>query len=102
MSRVRAPLVIPLLLLALLVPARAADDKPTPLFNGTDLTGWSVTDKDRANLWSVAQSVQLDSKNPKILISSGQPQNADGLLVARLKDFQGTNLVSAQKFGDCT
>ena len=92
-----------LTILALLVPARAADDgKPTPLFNGTDLTGWSVTDKDRAALWSVAQSVQLDPKNSKALISSGQPQNADGLLLAKLKDFQGTNLVSTQKFGDCT
>jgi hypothetical protein len=99
---VRAHLVIPILL-ALLVPARAADDgKPTPLFNGTDLTGWSVTDKDRAALWSVAQSVHLDPKNPKALVSSGQPKDADGLLVAKLKDFQGTNLVSAQKFGDCT
>src|SRR6478672_6640942 len=94
--------VLVLTILALLVPAHAADDKPTLLFNGTDLTGWSVTDKDRAALWSLAQSVQLDPKNPKALVSTGKPQGADGLLVAKLKDFQGTNLVSAQKFGDCT
>jgi hypothetical protein len=82
--------------------ARAADDKPTPLINGKDLTGWSVTDKDRAPLWSVAASVALDPKNPKALTASGQPQDDKGLLVAQLKDFQGTNLVSTQKFGDCT
>ena len=91
-----------LTVLALLIPARAADDKSIPLCNGKDLAGWSVTDKDRAALWSVAKSVQLDPKKPKALISSGQPNDADGLLIARLKDFQGTNLVTAQKFGDCT
>jgi len=94
--------VLLLTTLALLVPARGADDKSIPLFNGKDLTGWSVTDKDRAALWSVAQSVRLDPKNPKALVASGQPTAADGLLVAQLKDFQGTNLVSAQKFADCT
>jgi hypothetical protein len=91
-----------LTVLALLVPARAADDKVIPLFNGKDLTGWSVTDKDRAALWSVAQSVQLDPKSPKALVASGRPTDGNGLLVAQLKDFQGTNLVSARKFGDCT
>ena len=84
--------------------AVAADRKPdaTPVFNGEDLSGWTVTDKDRAALWSVAQTVQLDPKNPKALAPSGQPQDGKGVLVAQLKDFQGTNLVSDRKFGDCT
>jgi hypothetical protein len=94
--------ILLLTILALLVPARAVDEKSIPLFNGKDLTGWSVTDQARAALWSVTQSVHLDPKNPKALVSTGQPEDADGLLVAQLKDFQGTNLVSSQKFGDCT
>jgi hypothetical protein len=99
---VRRPLLL-LTILALLAPAHAADDeKRTPLFNGTDLTGWSVTERDRAALWSVAASVQLDPKNPKSLVASGKPADNAGLLVASLKDFQGTNLVTTQKFGDCT
>jgi len=82
--------------------APAADPKPTVLFNGKDLSNWSVTDKGRANLWSVAATVTLDPKNLKLLTPAGQPTKNDGLLIAQLKDFQGTNLVSAQSFGDCT
>jgi hypothetical protein len=91
-----------LALLPLLLAAEAPAPKPTPLFTGKDLTGWSVTDKDRAPLWSVAAAVSLDPKNPKALVAAGQPADATGLLVAQLKNFQGTNLVTAQKFGDCT
>jgi hypothetical protein len=84
--------------------ALAADktDTPIPLFSGKDLTGWSVTDKDRAALWSVAGTVELDPKHPKQLIATGQPGDGKGLLVAQLKDFQGTNLVTAAKFKDFT
>jgi hypothetical protein len=96
------PRIFLLTILAMLAAARADDDKPTPLFNGNDLSGWSVTDRDRAALWSVAQSVSLDPKNPKSLVATGQPKDGNGVLVAQLKDFQGTNLVSTQKFGDCT
>lgn len=97
------PRAIPPLILLTLLAADipATDTKPLPLFTGKDLTGWTVTDTSRADLWSVAQTVTLDPKNPKQLIPTGQPNNDKGLLVARLKDFQGTNLVSTQKFGDC-
>src|SRR3954466_13415990 len=90
--------------LALLTLAHAttADPKPTPLFNNKDLTHWTVTDKDRAPLWSVAGSAALDPKNPKSLIATGEPTKDTAVLIAQLKDFQGTNLVSAQSFGDCT
>src|SRR4051794_38296278 len=40
--------------------ARAADAppaKPTPLFNGKDLTGWIARDKTKAELWTVATEV---------------------------------------------
>jgi hypothetical protein len=99
---VRHPSLLLSLVLLVAASGRAADDKPTPLFNGKDLAGWAVIDKDRASLWSVAQAVQLDPRNPKALTASGTPKDAGGVLVAQLKDFQGTNLVSAQKFGDCT
>lgn len=92
-----------LLVVAILVSsACAADDSSAPLFTGKDLTGWSVTDKDRAPLWSLAKSVQLDPKNPKALLATGQPTDASGLLITQLKDFQGTNLVTVKRFGDCT
>src|SRR3954452_24840435 len=93
------------LLLFLLAPiALAADAPPKPihLFTGKDLTGWSVLDKSRAALWSVAEKVELDPKNPKLLLATRQPQDDRGLLVAQLKDFQGTNLVTAEKFIDFT
>jgi hypothetical protein len=93
------------LLLILLVPIAlvAADaPKPIPLFTGKDLTGWSVLDKSRAALWSVSDKVELDPKNPKLLLATGQPKDDKGLLVAQLKDFQGTNLVTAEKFKDFT
>jgi hypothetical protein len=91
-------------LLVLLLPLTAAadDPKPKPLFTGKDLTGWSVVDKSRAPLWSVAEKVELDPKNPKLLLPTGQPRDDKGLLVAQLKDFQGTNLVTAEKFKDFT
>jgi len=90
-----------LALLAILAVGPGAIQSPVALFNGKDLAGWSAVDKSRAALWSVAQDVKLDSKNPKLLATSGTPTEK-GLLVARLKDFQGTNLVSDQTFGDCT
>jgi hypothetical protein len=92
------------LLLFLIAPITLAADapKPIPLFTGKDLTGWSVLDKSRASLWSVAEKVELDPKNPKLLVATGQPKDDHGLLVAQLKDFQGTNLVTAEKFKDFT
>src|SRR5204863_1664144 len=38
----------------------------------------------------------------KALLTSGKPQDGKGLLVAQLKDFQGTNLVTTEKFKDFT
>ena len=89
---------------ALCVLACAAADAPKPLnlFIGKDLAGWSVVDKTRAALWSVAASVQLDPKNPKALIAGGAPKDEKGVLVAQLKDFQGTNLITDKKFRDFT
>ena len=101
MSRICSALALVVSLLTVAVGAADKADAPQTLFNGKDLTGWSAVDKSRAALWSVAQDVKLDSKNPKLLATSGTPTEK-GLLVARLKDFQGTNLVSDQTFGDCT
>ena len=75
--------------------------KPPPCSTGTDLAGCFRTDKDRAAL-VVRQAVQLDPKNPRVPRLLRPTENPDGLLVASLKDFQGTNLVTSQKFGDCT
>src|SRR5438105_4034967 len=72
------------------------------LFNGKDLSGWTVIDKTKSALWTVAAEVRLDPKNPRNLIASGQPKEDKGVLVGQLKDFQGTNLVTAEKFKDFT
>jgi hypothetical protein len=89
-------------LLASLALAAEKKDAATPLFNGKDLSGWSVVDKSRAALWSVAERVELNPKNPKMLVATGQPKDDKGVLVAQLKDFQGTNLVTAERFKDFT
>ena len=93
-----------ILLIFLVAPIALAADAPKsiPLFSGKDLAGWSVVDKSRAALWWVAENVELDPKNPKVLLATGQPKDDHGLLVAQLKDFQGTNLVTAEKFKDFT
>jgi hypothetical protein len=87
---------------AILIAAIAArgDDKPRPLFNGKDLTNWTARDKSKADLWSVVAKAELDPKDPKKLVTSGQPADGKGLLAARLKDFQGTDLLTTEKFGD--
>src|SRR5205085_2824597 len=87
-------------------PALAVDPppvkKPTPLFNGKDLTGWTARDPKKAELWTVATDVALDPKNPKHLRFRGQPKYDKGLLVAQIKDFQGTDLITVEKFRDFT
>jgi hypothetical protein len=93
------------ILLLTLVLARftfADESQSKPLFNGKDLTEWAVVDKSKSMLWTVAGDVRLDPKNPKNLIASGQPRDDKGVLVAQLKDFQGTNLVTTEKFKDFT
>lgn len=78
----------------------AAGDQATKLFNGKDLSNWTILDKGREALWSVAAKVELDAKDPKKLVFSGQPEGDNGILAASLKDFQGTNLISKETFGD--
>ena len=104
---VLTPCPVPLigaLLIALLAPAHSsfADDQPRRLFDGKDLTGLAAIDKSKSALWTVAGEVRLDPKNPKNLIASGEPKDDKGVLVAQLKDFQGTNLVTTEKFKDFT
>jgi hypothetical protein len=93
------------LLLILLTNFSFAAEKspaPTPLFNGKDLTGWHVLDQSKSALWSVVEKAELDPKHPKDLLATGKPKDASGTLIAKLKDFQGTNLVTDQKFKDFT
>src|SRR6266576_684550 len=91
-----------ILVLVFAQPALAAGDQPKRLFNGKDITGWTVVDTSKSALWTVAGEVRLDPKNPKNLVASGQPKDDKGVLVAQLKDFQGTNLVTAERFKDFT
>lgn len=78
----------------------AAGDETTRLFNGKDTSNWTVLDKGREALWSVAGKVELDPKDPKKLVASGQAEGDNGVLFASIKDFQGTNLISKEQFGD--
>lgn len=96
---VKMRFLLPILLAALFL---SAEKSPTPLFNGKDLTNWHVLDQSKSALWSIVEKVELDPKNPKNLLATGQPKDANGILLARLKDFQGTNLVTDQKFKDFT
>lgn len=93
--------LLPLLILASVTHAADKSDAPTPLFNGKDLTGWAILDQSKSTLWSIAEKVEIDPKHPKDLLATGQPKDA-GVLVAKLKDFQGTNLVTNEKFKDFT
>jgi Domain of Unknown Function (DUF1080) len=89
-----------ILALAFAQSALAAGDQAKRLFTGKDLVGWTVVDKSKSALWTVAGDVRLDPKNPKNLIASGEARDDKGVLVAQLKDFQGTNLVTTEKFKD--
>jgi len=93
---------IALILLLTAVALAAEKPAPTPLFNGKDLTGWSVLDKSKSALWSITEKVELDPKHPKDILATGQPKDGNGILIAKLKDFQGTNLVTSEKFKDFT
>ncbi len=94
-------LLLSLLVLASVTLAADKIDAPASLFNGKDFTGWIVVDKSKSALWSIADKVEIDPKHPKALLATGQP-NEGGVIVAKLKDFQGTNLVTVEKFKDFT
>jgi hypothetical protein len=95
-------ILLSLLLVGVPSLADAPPAKPTPLFTGKDLTGWTARDPKKAELWTVATEVELDPMNPKHLRFRGQPKDDKGLLVAQIKEFQGTDLITGEKFKDFT
>jgi hypothetical protein len=84
-------------------------DKPAPiaLFNGKDLSGWKLRgDPDKAkekSKWVVGRCT-VDEKNPSKLVVTPIPPEADGGPAPRLliNAASSVDLISEQKFGDCT
>jgi hypothetical protein len=87
-----------------LVHADSAGDKVAPivLFNGKDMSGWKLRgDPDKAKLkskWLIGLC-KLDDKNPSKFVVTPEVANTPGYLV---NTAGGVDLVSEQKFGDCT
>jgi hypothetical protein len=93
-----------LLLSALLLPLLlAANDQPTPLFNGKDLSGWKPRDPKAPTTWKVTSEVHLDPKDPKKLLGTGEGGAADSVLLRMDlgKGEAGSDLITEKLYGDC-
>jgi hypothetical protein len=67
---------------------------------GKDFAGWKLKNE-KANLWKVASDVKVSQAKPKEFEVSGDPGDAP-ILVNDLKDKQhGSDIYTAQEFGDC-
>jgi hypothetical protein len=84
----------------------AGKDGPVSLFNGTDLTGWQLRGDDKAKAKSkwVVGRCEVDEKNSSNLNVTPIPKDVDGGPAPRLliNASGGVDLISEQKFGDCT
>lgn len=86
------------LLLAGALLAEAAGPKVIQPFNGKDQAGWK-TRRDVKNSWVVGVA-KVDPSNPAKLASSAAAEGKGELI--NIVDHGGVDLVSEQKFGDCT
>ncbi len=94
-------IVVPVLVLALVCGARAADDKPVEPFNGKDLKGWKLKDEKKSKWQATSLNLTLDAKNP------GQFADLTGatntvLVPAMLVNAKsgGCDISTEEKFGD--
>jgi hypothetical protein len=82
--------------------ARAADERPVVLFNGTDLTGWKLRGPEARSKWVVGR-VALDPKDSrKFAVTPINPAASGGPATRVLINAAaGVDLYTVQKFGDC-
>src|SRR5437868_1136325 len=91
-------LVLPAAALAIaLLPAGAADTKPTELFNGKDLTGWKPRDEKKSK-WQVC-AVSWNEQKPNELVG-GINNSPDGKGSALATITPGCDIYTTEKFGD--
>lgn len=93
-------LLLPAALCALLPFASAADPKPVELFNGKDLSGWKLKDE-KKNKWKVMQVV-VNDKEPNVFSKPATPGDRNELVNALQPGEHGTDISTADKFGDIT
>ncbi len=88
-------------LFSLALSAAQAGAEETVLFNGKDLTGWKLRNKDPkvAETWKVVSKVELDPAAKAKLIGSGEGGTADSLLF-RQPIAHGCDIITEQSFGD--
>jgi hypothetical protein len=71
-----------------------------PNLIGKDFAGWKLKNE-KANLWKTAGDVKMDPAKNKELLPTGEPGETP-ILVNDLKEKQhGTDVYTAQEFGDC-
>ncbi len=94
-----------LAVVVVVVPSRAADpaapsaDGWTPLFNGTDTTGWKFRQPEFAQAWRVVADVKLDPTDPKKLAGEGEAQSGVGVLL-RGPAEHGSDILTEAELGD--
>ena len=80
--------------------ACAADTKAIEVFNGKDLSGWKPKDEKKSK-WQVC-AVSWDEKKPDALIGGiNNSPDGKGSVLGTITGG-GTDILTEQKFGDCT
>ncbi len=88
-------------LLTMLMAAQPTGEKAwISMLNGKDLAAWKARDEKAPPTWKFVDQVQLDPKNPKKLIASGEGGKSDSILL-RIDVDHGTDLISDAIFGNC-
>lgn len=93
--------LLTIVLAAVALSASAAETKSP--FNGTDLTGWKLRNRDPklADTWVVVSDVKLDENDSKRLVGSGKGEAGKGVLLRQaVKGHNGTDLISVEQYGD--
>src|SRR5215204_6067637 len=98
-ARVVTAFAAALITLALVLPARAADEG-TPVFNGKDFTGWKFKQKEGSEAWKVVGDVKLAPADPRQLVGTGEGSGEGGVLL-RGPIARGSDVYTEKEFGDC-
>ena len=72
----------------------------TVLFNGKDLTGWTLREAKNTGTWKVTSSIALDAADPKSLTGAGDGGAADAALF-RQPIKHGCDIFTEKAWGDC-
>jgi 3-keto-disaccharide hydrolase len=83
--------------------AQASSARPTegwkPLFNGRDLSGWTVQNPKAKQVWVVCDDVRLDPSDPARLLPEGRGGTPDAVLLCG-EDGRGSSIMTDEKFYD--